>query len=100
MRGWCARTGIGPEQNASKAELYLTSTYWAMTTLSTIGYGDISPSLKNTGEVGFVLFVQLVGIFVFSYVVSAMASLIANLNSTDVEVRTAYLYLALATIRM
>ena len=37
---WVVRDNIN---NASNIELYITSIYWTFTTLTTVGYGDITP---------------------------------------------------------
>ena len=34
--------------------MYVLSLYWSLTTVSTVGYGDITP--KSTEEIGIVLF--------------------------------------------
>ena len=39
--------------------MYVLSLYWSLTTVSTVGYGDITP--KSTEEIGIVLFTM--GIF-------------------------------------
>ena len=82
---WVCANGAGRDQGRSSSQAYLLATYFSITTVSTIGYGDISPELDNDTEVLFTLLVEFFGMFIFSYVVSNMANLVANLNITDKE---------------
>ena len=62
---------------------YATCVYWAITTMTTIGYGDIVPS--NRDERMMTIFAQLAGSCVFLYGLTQVTSLIANINGADVE---------------
>jgi hyperpolarization activated cyclic nucleotide-gated potassium channel 2 len=84
-RSWVCDNTVGPGQGAGIGRKYLVSLYWGMTTISTIGYGDVSPNLGSSSELMFTTAIQFVGMFVFSYTVSAMAGLIGNLNAKDKE---------------
>lgn len=55
--------------------------YWAVATLTTIGYGDLTPA--NYFEVIFVSIMMLVGTAVLSYNLSEIASVISNLRKVD-----------------
>lgn len=57
---------------------YVASFYWAITVLSTVGYGDIFP-ITNL-EKGFSIMVQLLGCMVFGTLTGALAS--HNVNAT------------------
>ena len=48
---WVCAKGAGRDQGRSQGQAYLLATYFAITTVSTIGYGDISPQLNNDTEV-------------------------------------------------
>jgi len=52
--------------------------YWAFTTVSTTGYGDLTP--KNDGERLFVVVAMLIGAILFGYVVGSMASLVGKMD--------------------
>jgi hypothetical protein len=82
---WVCDMGISPDSDADDTVRYLTAAYWSITTVSTIGYGDISPNLNSKMELLFTTIVEFIGMFIFSYVVSNMASLVSNLNVKNKE---------------
>lgn len=51
---------------------YLTSFYWAMTTLSTVGYGDISATTNS--ERAFAICAELFGCFLFGVLLGTLNS--------------------------
>jgi CRP-like cAMP-binding protein len=67
-------------QHASLASKYITSMYWAFTTMTTVGYGDISA--VTMVERTFAILGMIVGGFVFSTLIGNIA---AMANSTDLS---------------
>eukprot|EP00753_Platysulcus_tardus_P013246 PLAT3643.3.p1 GENE.PLAT3643.3~~PLAT3643.3.p1 ORF type:complete len:1420 (-),score=813.14 PLAT3643.3:357-4490(-) len=61
---WLAAAGL---LEADIGHKYLASVYWALTTVTTVGYGDITA--VNADERLFSIFGIIVGAFVFGYVV-------------------------------
>ncbi|MDC7232994.1 MAG: ion transporter, partial [Spirochaetales bacterium] len=57
---------------------YLRSFYWTVTTLTTIGYGDISPSTNL--ETIFVIIVELIGAGMYGFIIGNIANIIANID--------------------
>ena len=57
---------------------YLYALYWALTTLTTVGYGDVTPC--NDFERMYTLLALLIGALVFGYMVSTIGSLIAGMD--------------------
>lgn len=57
---------------------YIKALYWTLTTLTTIGYGDISA--KTNGQMLFSSVAEVVGVGFFGYVLSNVASLLARLD--------------------
>lgn len=60
-------------------ELYVTGLYWCVTTLATVGYGDIRP--YNTTERLFTSGVMVIGIFIYSYIIGSLTNLLSNLDT-------------------
>lgn len=68
----------GSYQDLSDGELYLTAVYFTVTTIVTVGYGDVSA--HNSGEKGFCIFLMLLGVVSFSFATGSVASIIASLD--------------------
>ena len=62
---------------------YVASIYWAIATLCTVGYGDITP--KNFLEMGFCSCVMLIGTLVFGYSINSIGLLINRMDQRKKE---------------
>ena len=82
---WVCAKGAGRDQGKTTLEIYLLAIYFSITTVSTIGYGDISPHLDNPTEMAFTVAVEFLGMFIFSYTVSNLAELVGNMNVKNKE---------------
>jgi len=60
----------------SKWSLYLAALYWAMTTMTTVGYGDITPS--TDWERAYAMLAMVIGGSYYGYVIGEIASIIAH----------------------
>lgn len=56
------------------ATRYVTSIYWATTTLSTVGYGDVTPS--NNAEMLFAMFAEVIGTAMLAFTTGTLSSII------------------------
>ena len=63
---------------------YLYSVYFTFTTLTTVGYGDVTPT--NNDERLYALLCQLIGAFVFGYILSTVAELVSNVDPNAVRI--------------
>jgi hypothetical protein len=66
--------GNGLVQN----DYYIRSLYWAVTTLTTIGYGDITPQ-TNAARL-FCMVIMILGVGVYGIVIGNVANMIQNAN--------------------
>ena len=81
--GWLWLRGIYP--GADPWTLYLHSLYWCISTITTIGYGDITPS--NNAQVVYAMVVMIFGVGMYGYVIANISTIIGNLQPA----RTRYL---------
>lgn len=74
--GWILLEGVGldPKEDLQ----YLKAYYWTITTLTTIGYGDITPSGKN--QILYTIFVEIIGAGLYGFIIGNIANLIANID--------------------
>lgn len=75
---WVSTYDGGAALEGEVSEQYLFAIYWALTTLTTVGYGDITPT--NDFERTFVTCSLLIGSLVFAYILGDVASLFATLD--------------------
>jgi len=66
--------------DSDRSMKYLVSLYYSFTTMTTIGYGDISPFAGSRVELITMILVQIVGTTIFAYVVGNLVSIIVNMN--------------------
>jgi hypothetical protein len=78
----CAWIGLGSGSAGSHSDKlieYVKALYWTITTLATVGYGDIVPQTPT--QMMFATGVQLTGVAIFGYVLSSVASLMARADA-------------------
>ncbi|CAI2370128.1 unnamed protein product [Moneuplotes crassus] len=75
---WLARGGY---QDKSEFYLYLLCVYWALQTLTTVGFGDITA--KTEVELYVTIFWMIFGVIFYSITVSNLASIISSLDVAE-----------------
>ena len=68
------------DKSGSNILQYTRALYWAVTTVATIGYGDITPDKNNLYQLIFTIVVQLLGVGFYSYIIGNVANLISNID--------------------
>lgn len=66
----------GNFRDAGEFTLYITSLYWVVTTLTTVGYGDIIGFTKI--EYTYTMMVEFVGIGFFSFIMGSIQNALFN----------------------
>jgi CRP-like cAMP-binding protein len=71
-------------RGASLSDQYIATLYWTFTTLSTVGYGDITP-VDTPGQVVSTM-IMILGGTVFGYIVANVSGLMSSLDVTSTRV--------------
>ena len=77
-QSWLSVYDDGSALSAPVDRQYLYSVYWALTTLTTVGYGDITA--QNDSERAYTMFALLVSAIIFAYLMGDVGALIASLD--------------------
>ncbi|MCK5736430.1 MAG: ion transporter [Spirochaetaceae bacterium] len=87
--GWIFIGGVGEYTTTSaytsNGAVYLEAFYWTVTTLTTIGYGDITPS--NPVQFIYVIFIMLLGAAIYGFIIGNIANIIANIDVAKSQFR-------------
>ena len=80
FQGWIVQNNI---QDKSFIDIYVTSLYYQMTTLTTVGYGDISPT--NGLEKVYGIFILIVGTCAYSWILTYISNYIKKNNEKFID---------------
>lgn len=75
---WVIVYDDGSAHEGPVSKQYVYSIYWSLTTLTTVGYGDITPT--NMPERYYCLFAMLIGAMMFGYMMSTIGSMVTTMD--------------------
>jgi CRP-like cAMP-binding protein len=73
----------GPAGDWTRLRQYLVGLYWAITTISTVGYGDFVPVTDK--ERGYAILAMFIGSGFYGYVVAQAANIISNSDADQAK---------------
>jgi voltage-gated potassium channel Kch len=75
----------GDYNDMSEVGLYVTSYYFTVTTIMTVGYGDITA--QSLGEKLLAILLMLIGVIAFSFATGSISNIIANADTAEDKLR-------------
>ena len=69
--------------NEDNFELYATSFYYTVSTITTVGYGDISG--QNTLERLICIIIMIIGVISFSFATGSLSSILQNYDQANAK---------------
>ncbi|MBF0615077.1 MAG: cyclic nucleotide-binding domain-containing protein [Magnetococcales bacterium] len=81
ITSWCASIWMSIveiQEGDDLTAFIIKGYYWTVTTMASVGYGDITPQ-TNAGRI-FAMFVMLLGVAVYAFIIGHISTLIVNVN--------------------
>ena len=79
----CPSTGVnGTSEFADIGTQYVTSLYWSIATLTTVGYGDITANQGNVMEVYYNIFTLIMGTLIYTLIIANLEDMVSQLDTT------------------
>jgi Trk-type K+ transport system membrane component len=72
-------------QDDSVYDLYVASFHFSVTTIVTVGYGDIT--VISSGEKLIAVFLMVIGVIAFSFATGALGNILANIDSSEAKLK-------------
>lgn len=86
-KGWLVEKQLIDEDFPTK---YITSLYWAFTTMSAVGYGEIVPATKDERTYAMAAMIMSCGIF--AYTVNSIGNIVSRYNQMQSQFRERMMY--------
>ena len=86
-KGWLVAENL---IDAGFIKQYITSIYWAFTTMAAVGYGEIVPVEPN--EVAYAMVIIIMSSFLFAYSVNSIGTIVSNYNALATQYRERMMY--------
>lgn len=80
---WTTKYGVDPESGVGLWTQYSAAIYWSFTTLTTVGYGDVSAHTDS--ERAFAILMILAGALLFGMIVGKMGALSQDMSQRDID---------------
>jgi hypothetical protein len=71
-------------QDLDPYDIYVIAFYWNLTTITTVGYGDVSAG--TTIEMIYSLLIMSIGVFLYSFAIGALSSIVTAMDSKSAEI--------------
>jgi len=81
--GWLSVNGLNLEED--NFTNYVHSMYWTVTTLTTVGYGDVTPA-DNIGKL-YTMLVMILGVGMYGFIIGNISSLLVKVDADREEQR-------------
>lgn len=78
--GWLLLDGVS---NATGSGPYLSALYWCVTTLTTVGYGDVTPT--TPAQTVYAMSVMLLGVGLYGFVIGNLATLLTRVDMAKAQ---------------
>jgi hypothetical protein len=82
---WIETYFKGNNLSEDELSLYITSIYWSITTMLTVGYGDVLP--VNYKEKLYAIATMLIGCCLFGYIMNSIGGIFDHINNNAKALR-------------
>ena len=80
--GWVKLGGMNTDIDMMMTT-YIKSIYWVITTMTTVGYGDITPT--SNIQLVYAIFVMILGVGTYGYIIANIANLLGNIDTARID---------------